>query len=114
MTPGKTGEGGQMTRTGSLDAPPKVLLNAVSKLRANQYRGRSSLATHLAIFDRLPRFGRDNAGLDVLFEATYDHGRGATCEQCSKERVIHRSARETQEEVTIHYGTIASGNQVRK
>ncbi|KAF2192682.1 purine and uridine phosphorylase [Zopfia rhizophila CBS 207.26] len=99
---------------GSLNAPPKVLLNAVSKLRANQYRGRSCLATHLSIFDRLPCFSRNTAGPDDLFEATYNHGGGATCEQCSKERVIQRTPRGAQEEVTIHYGTIASGNQVMR
>ncbi|KAF2192459.1 purine and uridine phosphorylase [Zopfia rhizophila CBS 207.26] len=109
---GKTGEGGCMTRTGSLNAPPEALLNAVSKLRANHYRGRSSLATHLSVFGRLRPFNRDTAGPDVLFEATYNHGQGATCEQCSRERVIHRTARRT--EMTIHYGTIASGNQVMK
>jgi hypothetical protein len=49
-----------------------------------------------------------------LFEAMYDHSGGATCEQCSKERVIRRTERGAQEEVTIHYGTIASGNQVMK
>ena len=111
---GKTGGGGKTARTGSLDAPPKVLLSAVSQLRANHYRGRSSFATYLSIFNQLPHFSRDTAGPDVLFEATYDHGQEATCEQCSKERVISRTARRAQEEVAIYYGTIASGNQVIK
>src|SRR6202046_5620589 len=42
---GKTGAGGHKTRTGWLNAPPAVLLNAVSKLRALHYRGRSTFAT---------------------------------------------------------------------
>jgi ankyrin repeat domain-containing protein 50 len=111
---GKTGACGRITRTGSLNAPPRVLLNAVSKLQAIHYRGRSSISTYLSIFDRLPLFSRDIAGADVLFEAMYNHGGGATCEQCSKERVIQRTERGAQEKVTIHYGTIASGNQVMK
>ena len=111
---GKTGACGRITRTGLLNAPPRVLLNAVSKLQANHYRGRCRISTHLSIFNRLPRFSRDIAGADVLFEAAYDHSGGATCEQCSRERVIRRTERGAQEGVTIHYGTIASGNQVMK
>jgi nucleoside phosphorylase len=111
---GKTGCGGKVARTGSLNAPPKVLLNAVSQLRANHYRGRSNFATYLSIFNQLPHFSRDTAGPDVLFEAVYDHGQEVTCKQCNKERVIYRTTRRAQEEVTIHYGTIASGNQVIK
>jgi nucleoside phosphorylase len=111
---GKTGRGGQTTRTGSLDAPPKVLLHAVAQLRAHYYQDRASLATHLLTFDKHPRFSRARAGPDVLFEATYHHNSGPTCEQCSKDNVVHRTAREADEEVTIHYGTIASGNQVIK
>ncbi|KAF2632495.1 purine and uridine phosphorylase [Macroventuria anomochaeta] len=111
---GKTGQGGQMTRTGSLNAPPKVLLHAVAQLRAHHYQGRDRLATHLSTFDQRPYFSREKAGPDVLFEATYHHDGGATCERCSKDHVIHRTARRADEEVTIHYGTIASGNQVIK
>ena len=111
---GKTGACGRITRTGSLNRPPSVLLNAVSKLQAKHYRGRSNISAYLSIFDRLPHFSRDIAGADVLFEATYDHSGRATCEKCSKERVIQRTERGPQEEVTIHYGTIASGNQVMK
>src|SRR5277367_4233998 len=74
---GKTGAGGHKTRTGWLNAPPAVLLNAVSKLRALHYRGRSNFATYLSIFNRLENFSRDTAGPDILFEATYNHIGGA-------------------------------------
>jgi nucleoside phosphorylase len=114
---GKTGLGGRMTRTGSLNAPPKVLLHAVSQLRAYRYQGgqdRGSLTTHLSAFDQRPYFSRERAGPDVLFNATYHHDGGATCERCSKDSVVHRTARRADEEVAIHYGTIASGNQVIK
>lgn len=111
---GKTGRGGHITRTGSLNAPPTILLNAVSQLRANQYRQRSSLTTRLSVFDRLPHFKREAAGPDILFEAAYNHNGGARCERCNKDRVIHRPTRGAKEEVTIHYGTIASGNILMK
>jgi nucleoside phosphorylase len=110
---GKTGAGGHKTRTGWLNAPPAVLLNAVSKLQALHYRGRSNFTTYLSIFDRLKNFSRDTAGPDVLFEATYNHIGGATCEQCSKEKEVKRTPRKEQE-VVVHYGIIASGNQVIK
>jgi hypothetical protein len=35
---------------------------------------------------------------------------GATCQQCSKEKVVAR--RPCRQEVVVYYGTIASGNQV--
>jgi nucleoside phosphorylase len=111
---GKTGRDGQMTRTGSLNAPPPALLHAVANLRARHYQGLAALTAHLAAFDLLPNFGRSQAGADVLFKSTYSHGGGATCEQCDKGSVVHRIAREGHEAVTIHYGTIASGNQVIK
>ena len=84
---GKTGSGGRMTRTGSLNAPPKALLHAVTQLRAYRYQDsqdRGSLATHLSAFDQLPYFSREKAGPDVLFEATYHHNDGATCERTTR------------------------------
>ncbi|EFY94395.2 Ankyrin repeat-containing domain protein [Metarhizium robertsii ARSEF 23] len=111
---GKTVAGGQLVRMGSLNAPPAVLLNAVSEIRALHYRNLSNLATHLATFNRLERFSRSTAGRDVLFEAMYRHiGRATTCESCSREKEVERPPRMDQD-VVIHYGTIASGNKVMK
>lgn len=76
-------------------------------------RGKSSLPTHLSVFDRLPQFSREKAGPDILFKPTYNYTGGATCEECSREVLMERAPRTT-EEVVIHYGTIASGNQVMK
>ncbi|KAH0558830.1 hypothetical protein GP486_004529 [Trichoglossum hirsutum] len=76
-------------RTGFLNAPPTILLNALSIL---------------------PEFNRNKAGSDILFEATYKHVGGAECEECSRLRIVDRQPRG--EEIMIHYGTIASGNQV--
>jgi nucleoside phosphorylase len=109
---GKTGVGGHVTRTGSLNTPPTVLLNALSKLRSNHYRGRSSLPAYLSVFDRLPGFSRKMAGPDILFKPTYNHTQGATCQECGGEGLVERAPRGP--EVVIHYGTIASGNQVMK
>ncbi|RDW62503.1 hypothetical protein BP5796_10805 [Coleophoma crateriformis] len=108
---GKIVTQGQMRRTGFLNAPPPLLLNAISRVRANHLQGRIDFTRYSAAFHGLPQFDRHAAGPDKLFEATYEHKRGETCESCTK--VVIRPTR-TGQEVLIHYGTIASGNQVIK
>jgi nucleoside phosphorylase len=110
---GKTGAGGDFTRTGFLNAPPTVLLNALSKLRANHLIRRSNLSVYLSAVSLVPDFVYENAGPDILFEPTYNHIEGPTCERCNKDRSVLRVARNSQE-IVVHYGTIASGNQVMK
>jgi nucleoside phosphorylase len=101
-------------RTGSLNVPPEVLLSALSKLQANYLRRRSRLLEYLStLVKRLPSFSRENAGPDILFPADYDHVGGDTCEGCNKDKQVLRSARGSQDAL-IHYGTIASGNQVMR
>lgn len=104
----------QMTRTGSLNAPPQVLLNAVANRRARHYQGLDILLAQLATFNSHPHFRRDRAGADILFQATYNHNNSTTCEQCDKGSIVRRTRREGHEAVTVHYGVIASGNQVIK
>lgn len=99
-------------RTGSLNTPPTVLLNAVTNLRAKHIRGRSKLPDHLSKFDNLPEFTRESAGPDTLFEAKYNHIGGATCKKCSGEFAVSRAKRS--KGVVVHHGTIASGNRVMK
>jgi len=74
---------------------------------------RSRLSEYLSKLTDLPAFARKNAGPDVLFAAEYDYEGGATCERCSKEKTIKRQSRGSKE-VVVHYGTIASGNQVMR
>ncbi|KAJ6194501.1 kinesin light chain [Bipolaris maydis] len=108
---GKTTPGG-FERTGSMDAPPEVLLAALARVKANNLRGKSKLSEHISKLEGMTKFQRSNAGVDVLFEATYDHVAGQTCDRCSPDRQEARQARPVGEEVVVHYGTIASGNQV--
>jgi hypothetical protein len=84
---------GGFERTGFLNIPPTILLNAVAKLQAGHFRRRSRLLDYVSKLNGLPMFTRDAAGPDVLFEADYNHVEGATCEQCSEERVVDREAR---------------------
>jgi len=100
-------------RVGFLNMPPTILLNAVSKLEANHFIGRNSLPIYLSNLGKIPAFTRDNAGPDILYEASYNHAGGQTCRACSKERVVERQPRGNQE-IMVHYGTIASANQVMR
>ena len=59
--------------------------------------------------DEFPQFRRPAAGSDLLFQAEYIHQEGSTCR---REFLVDRGVRE--QEVVVHYGTIASGNQVMK
>ena len=110
---GKTGPDGQLISTGFLNAPPPILLSAISKLRANRNLNQDKLSMHLSTLEGLEQFSRDGAGLDVLYEATYRHIGGPTCNGCREDKRVERTPRASQEMV-IHYGTIASGNQVMK
>jgi nucleoside phosphorylase len=61
-----------------------------------------------------PKFSYQGAENDQLFQAEYDHvGGGTTCEQCDVSRLVVRPTRDSPDPV-VHYGTIASGNQVMR
>src|SRR5271168_1222354 len=116
---GKTVQEGRFARTGSLNRPPGVLLTAVASLQARHMLEEAKFPEYLSTI--APRHqklgatavyqGRDH---DQLFEADYDHQEGnATCEGCDVGRLVHRPERRSTEPA-IHYGLIASGNQVMK
>ena len=114
---GRTIEEGRFVHTGSLNAPPSVLLTAVNTLQARHNLRGNRLVHYLSVMDtpRLRRRytyqGEDN---DKLFEAAYDHvGTGSTCEQCDISKLVKRHARDDANPA-VHYGTIASGNQVMR
>jgi nucleoside phosphorylase len=99
-------------RTGFLNTAPTLLLNAASNLGANHVRGKSRLREYLSRFNHLPVFTREDTGPDILSKADYNHERGATCGRCSEEKIVVRKP--CREEIAVHYGTIASGNQVMR
>jgi nucleoside phosphorylase len=111
---GKTTPSG-FERRGALNSPPQVLLAAIARVCANELRGRSKLFEHIEKLESVgSKFQRSKAGPDVLFESTYEHKGGQTCDKCSSERQEAREPRDSEKEVATHYGTIASGNQVIK
>lgn len=100
-------------RTGFLNAPPPILLGAVAKLQAYHDRDRTNIPAHVSKFNSIPKFARRKAGSDLLFRSDYDHESGLSCESCNKDMLVHREDREDYRP-EIHYGTIASGNQVMR
>ena len=114
---GKTVQEGRFEQIGSLNRPPDVLLTALANLQSEHMIGGPKLANYLSeILKRYPRatgFARPNIQ-DLLYDAEYDHIMGcATCSQCDTGRLIDRELRHS-EDPFIHYGLIASGNQVMK
>ncbi|KAH8743422.1 nucleoside phosphorylase domain-containing protein [Hyaloscypha finlandica] len=120
-------------RTGFLNSPHQILLSAVTRLKANHRRGKNSLSLHLSKLSKVPDFARDEAGSDVLYEAEYNHVEGDGCGSCDKKRQTQRVERKkrrtgertedragegteqrSEEMPVVHYGTIASGNQVMR
>ena len=100
-------------RTGFLNAPPRILLAAVAKLRSNQDRGRSSLSPHLSKLSNLPKFARDKVGSDILFETEYNYIGEDSCISSAATGKVRREER-TNNTPAVHYSTIASGNQVMR
>ncbi|GLA56089.1 hypothetical protein AnigIFM63604_004385 [Aspergillus niger] len=114
---GKTLRGGRFQHTGSLNKPPSVLLKAVSQLESGYMTGKRPASEILN--DTLHKneeireeFSRPK--VDWLFSPTYDHEDSEhNCSACDQTQLMSRSERET-DDPYIHYGLIASGDQVMK
>src|SRR6266480_5583374 len=55
-----------LERTSSLDVPPTILVDAISKVKAKYVRGISMFSKYLSKLTDLPLFARGNAGPDIL------------------------------------------------
>jgi nucleoside phosphorylase len=116
---GKAMSGDRFERIGVLNKPPPVLLSAISKLQAihvSKPSKISSIISELAAAHSIPEetFAYPGEDQDMLFDQGYDHpGLEETCSKCSMKRLIQRPGR-FERGPAIHYGLIASGNQVIK
>jgi nucleoside phosphorylase len=114
---GKTVVQGVFERTGMLNKPPQILLTAIARLQADQMMEPSRIPEFLS--DMIATYPRMRAEFtyrgqeqDRLFDAASDHnGLENTCDTCEVNRLVTRPARDRHDPV-IHYGLIASGNQV--
>lgn len=109
---------------GSLNKPPEVLLNALSKLIAQHERRPSKVPHFLEKMlednpymatpqDGRPGYAYQGEKNDRLFQANYKHAGGPNCDRCDTQKKINRDPR-ISSAPRIHYGIIASGNTLVK
>ncbi|CAH0045998.1 unnamed protein product [Clonostachys solani] len=115
---GKTVHGGEFACTSYPVRPPHQILTAVSNLRAEHEQSStripSILAEMLCRNQDMVNYGYPSQCQDRLFDAAYDHGdEMQECDQCDQSQLIYRPSRPCKE-ARVHYGAIASGNQVVK
>ena len=115
---GKITSGGTLEHTGSVTSPPPTLLQAVSKLQSDHKMAGSRILGFIGqMLEKHPSmaaYSRPSSKEDHLYDADYEHvGTPDACTECDALRRVSRNPRpDTQPR--IHYGTIASGNQVLK
>lgn len=116
---GKTLASGHFHRTGSLNKPPAELLAALATLECDHLLGQSAVPVHLAqIQARLPAFTSPGPQYDYLFDSLYPHVEGSSKEchhhpTCETNHLVLRSRRASPAP-QMHYGLIASGNQIMR
>ncbi|KAM5378147.1 hypothetical protein ACJZ2D_004605 [Fusarium nematophilum] len=115
---GKTVQDGHFQRTGTLNKPPPALMTAVAKLQADHASEPSRipaiLSEMLGRHQSMVKYTHPGALQDRLFDGTYDHVPSMeSCERCDATKLLNRPARDSTDPY-IHYGVIASGNQVMK
>ncbi|PNP50068.1 hypothetical protein FNYG_15983 [Fusarium nygamai] len=111
---GKIVSGGGIQRTAVPRFPEQSLCTAIANLRASHeiYSTRVS-AILWERMERNPEYHRPSAP-DHLFQASYEHDRSMpNCQSCDQSQLERREARRSCEP-KIHYGAIASSNQVMK
>ncbi|KAF9873253.1 hypothetical protein CkaCkLH20_09416 [Colletotrichum karsti] len=120
---GKDIQGQRFKHTSVLDQPPQRLRGAVVGLRARYLRdGHAIEETINGLLRSNPNlsshFARPNPDSDKLYKSTFVHPRKST-ETCvaicqhDPSNFVERSSR-TGDKLVIHYGTIASADQVMK
>jgi nucleoside phosphorylase/tetratricopeptide (TPR) repeat protein len=113
---GKTLREGRFQRTGTLNKPPPVLLKAVAQMESDYITGKNLVSNIIgdALRKEEIRGKFSQPGSDWMFQWTYDHeGEEADCSACDQKQLVDRPPRST-EDPYIHYGLIASGDQVIK
>lgn len=109
---GKAIDSGRFETMGTMDRPPRHLLAAVGMVRSAQLSNNKWLENleyleRNSIISPAPR-------ADQLYEADYPHVVGEqSCRKCSPESEIKRKKRDS-DQPQIHYGTIASADQVMR
>ncbi|OJJ67032.1 hypothetical protein ASPBRDRAFT_162849 [Aspergillus brasiliensis CBS 101740] len=107
-------------RTGILNSPPRFLLNALSKVEANHISKDTQSIPFLSNLHKCPPGQRELAFArpvteDRLYLADYHHAGSPSdgCGKCDTSKTVTRPVRHDDSPV-VHYGLVASGNQVVK
>ncbi|RDW72400.1 uncharacterized protein DSM5745_07572 [Aspergillus mulundensis] len=109
---------GRFIRTGSLNKPPSVLLNALGELEADHELGESKMLSYMEeMTEKYPKmrteYSYQGKANDVLFKSGYEHPEDRpTCNECDHEQIAHRPERNPNP--LTYFGIIASSNQVVK
>ena len=112
---GKSWSEGRFEHTGALNSPPREVLSTIAAMKANHLVNGTRLPDYLIYLEASqsnPHLKYPGAENDLLFEANYDHAGGSDCTSCDKAREIKRKPRKAGP--VIHYGTIASANQLMR
>ncbi|KAI9148801.1 ankyrin repeat [Paramyrothecium foliicola] len=124
---GKAKDGGQFERIGALDNPPTSLLTALTKLETAHELSGSRIPEHLEELKQrwprlAPKYLKTDSLEDVLFKPDYSHveedatqattedDERESCRLCDRGKTVKRKPRD----MRVHFGLIASGNQVIK
>jgi nucleoside phosphorylase len=100
-----------------LNGVPEVLRNAFSELESRLIDQDSKITTYLSEAlkrnSRFSAFERPTSLSDDLFKSDYPHvnSKDKTCSDCAKDHIKERPPRADSQ---IHFGIVASGNQVIK
>jgi nucleoside phosphorylase len=100
-----------------LNGVPEVLRNAISELESLLMDEDSKISTYITEATernhRFSRFGFPNTLTDKLFRSDYTHvsQQDKECSECDKGFILARPPRN---DPVIHFGVVASGNQVIK
>jgi nucleoside phosphorylase len=100
-----------------LNGVPEVLRNAFAELESRLMDQDSKITTYLSEAtrrnNRFLAFERPTSLADNLFQSDYPHvnSKDKICADCSKDYLMHRPPRA---DPLIHFGIVASGNQVIK
>ncbi|KAI1166932.1 hypothetical protein F5B18DRAFT_659554 [Nemania serpens] len=116
---GKTIQQGHFQPTGIMRQPSPTFMTAVSTLRAQHESKPSQIPAILS------QIREQNASMkqytyrehlqDLLFENSYEHSESIeSCNDCDRSRLVVSRSPRTSNSPMIHYGIIASGNQVMK
>ncbi|EAW16767.1 Pfs, NACHT and WD domain protein [Aspergillus fischeri NRRL 181] len=116
---GKAVQSGQFEQTGTLNKPPQILLTHMNQLQAKHMTGGEDVSQIVQqVLERYPNMKKSfcppGYDTDYLFQPSYHHAsRDNDCGKCDKQQLVERQPRDTKAP-HIHYGLIASADQVMK